>query len=133
MAIALHLVTQRTDLLESIGAGIDLFDCVLPTRNARNGWLFTRHGDVKIRNARYRDDTSPLDPDCPCATCTGFSRSYLHHLQRIDEMLGARLNTLHNLHYYLDLMRRARLAIRAGSFEQMARAEVAARTAILSG
>jgi len=119
------------DLLVAIGAGVDLFDCVLPTRNARNGWLFTRNGDVKIRNARYRDDTSPLDPDCPCPTCTHFSRSYLHHLQRIDEMLGARLNTLHNLHYYLDLMRRARLAIRAGTFEQMASDEAAARAAIL--
>jgi queuine tRNA-ribosyltransferase len=115
------------DLLAAIAAGIDLFDCVLPTRNARNGWLFTRHGDVKIRNARYRDDTSPLDPECSCTTCRQFSRAYLHHLQRINEMLGARLNTIHNLHYYLDLMRRARRSIHDGTFEQMARCELASR------
>jgi len=115
------------DLLAAMAAGIDLFDCVLPTRNARNGWLFTRHGDVKIRNARYRDDTSPLDPHCGCATCRHFSRGYLHHLQRINEMLGARLNTMHNLHYYLDLMRRARSAIEQGCFEHFARTEIAGR------
>jgi queuine tRNA-ribosyltransferase len=115
------------DLLAAMAAGIDLFDCVLPTRNARNGWLFTRHGDVKIRNARYRDDTSPLDPLCACLTCRQFSRAYLHHLQRINEMLGSRLNTIHNLHYYLDLMRRARDSIRQGSFEAFARSELAAR------
>jgi queuine tRNA-ribosyltransferase len=120
------------DLLAAIAAGIDLFDCVLPTRNARNGWLFTRRGDVKIRNARYRDDASPLDPDCACPTCRQFSRAYLHHLQRINEMLGARLNTIHNLHYYLDLMRRARLAIRDGTFEHFAQAELAGRAAILT-
>jgi queuine tRNA-ribosyltransferase len=115
------------DLLEGIAAGIDLFDCVLPTRNARNGWLFTRHGDVKIRNARYRDDTAPLDPDCACATCRHFSRGYLHHLQRTHEMLGARLNTMHNLHYYLDLMRRARVAVGEGCFDRFAQAEIAGR------
>jgi queuine tRNA-ribosyltransferase len=104
------------DLLEGIAAGIDMFDCVLPTRNARNGWLFTRQGDVKIRNARYRADTGPLDPECPCPTCRGFSRAYLHHLQRVNEILGARLNTIHNLHYFLDLMRQARTAIEAGTF-----------------
>ena len=117
------------DLLAAIAAGLDLFDCVLPTRNARNGWLFTRHGDLKIRNARYRDDTAPLDPDCRCATCRQFSRAYLHHLQRINEMLGARLNTIHNLHYYLDLMRRARRSIQDGTFDQMARSELASRAA----
>jgi queuine tRNA-ribosyltransferase len=115
------------DLLHGVGAGIDLFDCVLPTRNARNGWLFTRQGDVKIRNARYRDDTSPLDPHCECITCRHFSRAYLHHLQRINEMLGARLNTIHNLHYYLDLMRRARRAIDQGCFERFAQTEIAGR------
>jgi queuine tRNA-ribosyltransferase len=120
------------DLLAAIAAGLDLFDCVLPTRNARNGWLFTRRGDIKIRNARYRDDASPLDPDCACPTCRQFSRAYLHHLQRINEMLGARLNTIHNLHYYLDLMRRARIAIRDGAFERFAQAELAGRTAILA-
>jgi len=117
------------DLLDGIEAGIDLFDCVLPTRNARNGWLFTRHGDIKIRNARYRDDTSALDPDCVCPACRHFSRGYLHHLQRINEMLGARLNTLHNLHYYLDLMRRARLAIEQGGFASFARSERQSRAA----
>ncbi|HEY6720812.1 MAG TPA: tRNA guanosine(34) transglycosylase Tgt [Burkholderiales bacterium] len=102
------------DIVEAVAAGIDMFDCVLPTRNARNGWLFTRHGDIKIRNARYRDDIQPLDGSCPCYTCANFSRSYLHHLQKINEILGARLNTLHNLHYYQTLMRELREAIRPG-------------------
>jgi queuine tRNA-ribosyltransferase len=99
------------DIVEAVAAGIDMFDCVLPTRNARNGWLFTRYGDVKIRNARYRDDTHPLDESCPCYACAHFSRSYLHHLQKVNEILGARLNTLHNLHYYQTLMRELREAI----------------------
>lgn len=115
------------DLLAAMGAGIDMFDCVLPTRNARNGWLFTRHGDIKIRNAVHRDDTRPLDPGCGCLTCTRFSRAYLHHLQRANEILGARLNTIHNLHYYLDLMRRARAAIEAGRFAAFAEAELTRR------
>ena len=96
-------------------AGIDMFDCVLPTRNARNGWLFTRNGDVKIKNARHRDDTGPLDPQCACYACRNFSRAYLHHLHRTNEILGARLNTIHNLHYYLELMAGLRDAIAAGS------------------
>jgi queuine tRNA-ribosyltransferase len=104
-----------------VRAGIDMFDCVLPTRNARNGWLFTRHGDVKIRNARHRDDTGPLDPDCACYTCRNFSLSYLHHLQKTNEILGARLNTLHNLHYYQELMAALRTSIEAGRFEGAAR------------
>ena len=104
------------DLIEGVAAGIDLFDCVLPTRNARNGWLFTRHGDVKIRNARWRDDPRPLDEGCACYACRHFSRAYLHHLQRANEILGARLNTIHNLHYYLGLMRELRDAIEAGGF-----------------
>jgi queuine tRNA-ribosyltransferase len=99
------------DIVEAVAAGIDMFDCVLPTRNARNGWLFTRYGDIKIRNARYRDDTRGLDGTCPCYTCAHFSRSYLHHLQKVNEILGARLNTLHNLHYYQTLMRELRGAI----------------------
>src|SRR5437879_658160 len=99
------------DIVEAVAAGIDMFDCVLPTRNARNGWLFTRRGDVKIRNARYRDDTRALDESCGCYACAHFSRSYLHHLQKVDEILGARLNTLHNLHYYQTLMRELRGAI----------------------
>jgi queuine tRNA-ribosyltransferase len=104
------------DLIQAVGAGLDLFDCVLPTRNARNGWLFTRHGDVKIRNARHRDDSAPLDARCGCYTCRHFSRAYLHHLQRANEILGARLNTLHNLHYYQELMRSLRDGIEAGRF-----------------
>jgi queuine tRNA-ribosyltransferase len=117
------------DLLAGMAAGIDMFDCVLPTRNARNGWLFTRHGDIKIRNAVHRDDPRPLDPDCGCLACTGFSRAYLHHLQRSNEILGARLNTIHNLHYYLDLMRRARVAISQGHFAAFCAAERSARSA----
>jgi queuine tRNA-ribosyltransferase len=99
------------EIVEAVASGIDMFDCVLPTRNARNGWLFTRHGDIKIRNARYRDDTRPLDESCPCYACAHFSRGYLHHLQKVNEILGARLNTLHNLHYYQTLMRELREAI----------------------
>jgi queuine tRNA-ribosyltransferase len=104
------------DLLDGIAAGIDMFDCVMPTRNARNGWLFTRFGDLKLRNSRYRADSAPLDETCACPTCRTFSRSYLHHLQRVNEILGARLNTVHNLHFYLDLMREARAAIAEGRF-----------------
>ena len=104
------------DLLDGIAAGIDMFDCVMPTRNARNGWLFTRFGDLKLRNARYRNDLEPVEPGCNCATCRQFSRAYLHHLQRVNEILGARLNTVHNLHFYLGLMRDARAAIEAGRF-----------------
>ena len=102
------------DIVAGVCAGIDMFDCVLPTRNARNGWLFTRHGDIRIRNARHRHDTAPLDPTCGCYTCRQFSRAYLHHLQRINEILGARLATIHNLHYYLTLMAELRDAIAAG-------------------
>jgi queuine tRNA-ribosyltransferase len=99
------------DLIEAVQQGVDMFDCVLPTRNARNGWLFTRSGDIKIRNAGHRDDVRPLDEACACYTCRHFSRAYLHHLQRANEILGAQLNTLHNLHYYLELMRELRSAI----------------------
>ena len=109
------------DLLVGIAAGIDMFDCVMPTRNARNGWLFTRFGDLKLRNARYRNDLEPVEPGCTCATCRQFSRAYLHHLQRVNEILGARLNTVHNLHFYLGLMREARAAIEAGRFETFRR------------
>jgi queuine tRNA-ribosyltransferase len=108
------------DIIRAVAAGIDLFDCVLPTRNARNGWLFTRHGDVKIRNARWRDDVRPLDDSCGCYACRHFTRAYLHHLQRANEILGARLNTLHNLHYYLGLMRELRASIEAGAYAQTA-------------
>jgi len=105
------------DLVEGVSQGVDMFDCVMPTRNARNGWLFTRFGDIKIRNARYRDDTRPLDPTCHCHTCQHFSRSYLHHLQRANEITGARLNTLHNLHFYVQLMQEMRDAIEQGVFQ----------------
>ncbi|MBV9192322.1 MAG: tRNA guanosine(34) transglycosylase Tgt [Betaproteobacteria bacterium] len=115
------------DLIEAVSAGIDMFDCVLPTRNARNGWLFTRHGDLKIRNARHRDDASPLDPDCSCYTCRHFTRAYLYHLQKANEILGARLNTLHNLHYYQELMRTLRGAIEAGTLSSTAERMIAER------
>jgi queuine tRNA-ribosyltransferase len=108
------------DIIGAVEAGIDMFDCVLPTRNARNGWLFTRDGDVKIRNARHRDDTQPLDARCTCYACRNFSRAYLFHLQRTNEILGARLNTLHNLHYYQELMGDLRLAIDQGRLAETA-------------
>ena len=104
------------DIVAAVGAGIDMFDCVMPTRNGRNGWLFTRFGDVKIRNSVHKDDTRPLDDTCGCYACRNFSRAYLHHLQRTKEILGARLNTIHNLHYYQALMREMREAIEAGGF-----------------
>ncbi|MDR2875287.1 MAG: tRNA guanosine(34) transglycosylase Tgt [Methylobacillus sp.] len=108
------------DLVDAVERGVDMFDCVMPTRNARNGWLFTRNGDIKLKNARYRDDTAPLDPECGCYTCRHFSRAYLHHLHRIGEILGSRLNTLHNLHYYQELMAGLRLAIEQGRFAAFA-------------
>lgn len=107
-------VGKPDDLVGAVARGIDMFDCVLPTRNARNGWLFTRHGTVKIRNAVHAADTRPLDETCPCYTCRNFTRAYLHHLQRVNEILGARLNTLHNLFYYQQLMAELRDAIAAG-------------------
>ena len=115
-------VGTPSDIVAAVTAGIDMFDCVLPTRNARNGWLYTRHGVIKLRNARYRDDLGPLDPDCACYTCRHFTRAYLHHLQRVNEMLGARLNTLHNLHYYQELMAGLRAAIAEGRLEAFAAA-----------
>jgi queuine tRNA-ribosyltransferase len=104
------------DIVYAVGQGIDMFDCVMPTRNARNGWLFTRHGDIKIRNAVHKDDTRPLDESCTCYTCRHFSRAYLHHLNRLGEILGARLATIHNLFYYQSLMRELRDAIAAGRY-----------------
>jgi queuine tRNA-ribosyltransferase len=115
------------DIVEAVLAGVDMFDCVLPTRNARNGWLFTRSGDVRIRNARHREDTGPLDAECGCYACRNFSRAYLHHLQKTNEILGARLNTLHNLHYYQDLMRALRAAIGAGELARTATRLLAGR------
>jgi queuine tRNA-ribosyltransferase len=99
------------DIVYAVGQGIDMFDCVMPTRNARNGHLFTRFGDVRIKNARYKNDTGPLDDTCGCYCCSHFSRAYLHHLHRVGEILGARLNTIHNLFYYQTLMAELRAAI----------------------
>jgi queuine tRNA-ribosyltransferase len=104
------------DLVFGVSQGIDMFDCVMPTRNARNGWLFTKFGDIKIRNAKHKDDPRPLDETCACYTCRHFSRAYLHHLNRTGEMLGAQLSTIHNLHYYLALMQDIRDALDAGGF-----------------
>jgi queuine tRNA-ribosyltransferase len=109
------------DLVEGVSQGVDMFDCVMPTRNARNGHLFTRFGDLKIRNARHRPDERPLDETCNCYTCQGgFSRAYLHHLERCGEMLAPMLATIHNLHYYLNLMREIREALDAGRFAAFA-------------
>ena len=104
------------DLVEGVGAGVDMFDCVMPTRNARNGHMFTRFGDLKIRNARYKADEQPVDATCSCYTCRQFSRAYLHHLDRCGEMLGPMLNSIHNLHYYLNLMSEVRAALDTGNF-----------------
>ena len=109
------------DIVEAVSRGVDMFDCVMPTRNARNGWLFTRSGNIKIKNAQYRLDTRPLDEACGCYTCRNFTRAYLHHLHRIGEILGARLNTIHNLHYYQDLMRGIRESISEQRFTQFSR------------
>jgi queuine tRNA-ribosyltransferase len=104
------------DLVEGVGAGVDMFDCVMPTRNARNGHMFTRFGDLKIRNARYKTEDVPVDSSCGCYTCQNFSRAYMHHLDRCGEMLGPMLSSIHNLHYYLNLMQEVRDALDAGSF-----------------
>ncbi|MGF1528765.1 MAG: tRNA guanosine(34) transglycosylase Tgt [Candidatus Competibacterales bacterium] len=110
-------VGKPEDIVEAVYRGVDMFDCVLPTRNARNGHLFTRHGDIRLRNAVHRDDPRPLDPDCPCYTCRHYSRAYLRHLDQCGEILGSRLNTLHNLHYYQVLMAELRDAIQAQTLE----------------
>ena len=120
------------DLVAAVSQGIDMFDCVMPTRNARNGWLFTQYGDIKIKNAGYKTDVRPLDADCKCYTCQNFSRAYLHHLQKVGEILGARLNTIHNLHYYQVLMQGMRTAIENGIFEQFRSEFVAKRMQLQS-
>ncbi len=120
------------DLVQGVAEGVDMFDCVMPTRNARNGTLFTRYGDLKLRNARHKNDPGPLDDTCTCYTCAGhtradgsvsggFSRAYLHHLDRCGEMLGPMLCTIHNLHHYLNLMREVRLALDQGRFAEFRR------------
>lgn len=111
-------VGKPEDLVEAVRRGVDMFDCVMPTRNARNGHLFVSTGVVKLRNAANRTDTGPLDPECDCYTCQHYSRAYLHHLDRANEMLGGRLNTIHNLHYYQRVMKGMRDALDAGTFEQ---------------
>jgi len=113
-------VGKPADLVEGVRRGIDMFDCVMPTRNARNGHLFTSTGVIKIRNAVHRHDTGPLDPECDCYTCTNFSRGYLHHLEKCGEMLGAQLNTIHNLRYYQTLMVGLREAIAEGRLDAFA-------------
>ena len=107
------------DLVNGVQNGVDMFDCVMPTRNARNGHLFTRFGDIKIKNAQHKTAPRPLDETCECYTCRNFSRAYLHHLHRIGEILGSQLNTIHNLHYYQVLMRELREAISAGTLNEM--------------
>ncbi len=132
------------DLVEGVACGVDMFDCVMPTRNARNGHLFTRFGDLKIRNAKHRDDTRPLDEGCACYTCRGFidangvasggfSRAYLHHLDRCGEMLGPMLATIHNLHYYVNLMGDVRRALDEGRFDAWRRAFAADRARGIDG
>ncbi|MEJ2442669.1 MAG: tRNA guanosine(34) transglycosylase Tgt [Exilibacterium sp.] len=111
-------VGKPADIVEGVRRGVDMFDCVMPTRNARNGHLFTGEGVIKIRNARYRRDTDPLDSHCDCYTCANFSRSYLHHLDKCGEMLGPQLSTIHNLHYYQSLMSGLRRALERGNLDQ---------------
>jgi queuine tRNA-ribosyltransferase len=118
-------VGYPADIIAGVQRGVDMFDCVIPTRHARNGHLFTSAGVINIRNAVHERDTGPVDDQCGCLTCQRFSRSYLRHLDRCNEILGVRLATIHNLHYYLELMRRIRAAIAAGSLASLAR-EIAA-------
>jgi queuine tRNA-ribosyltransferase len=109
------------DLVDGVAAGVDMFDCVMPTRNARNGHLFTRFGDLRLRNARYKTDEGPIDMSCSCHACANFSRAYLHHLDRCGEMLGPMLASIHNLHYYVNLMREVRQALDVGGFSEFAK------------
>jgi queuine tRNA-ribosyltransferase len=122
-------VGRPEDIVEAVRRGIDMFDCVMPTRHARNGHLFTRHGVLNIRNARHAEDTAPVDPDCGCYTCRNYSRAYLRHLDKCGEILGSRLNTIHNLFHYLNLMRELRQSIRDGCLDRWARAFHDARRA----
>ena len=114
-------VGKPEDIVAAVKSGIDMFDCVLPTRNARNDYIYTRYGDLRLRNARYREDTRPLDESCSCYTCQNFSRSYLYHLSKCGEILGSRLNTIHNVSYYQTLMKEIREAIFSGDFEPWCR------------
>ncbi len=114
-------VGKPEDLIECVRRGVDMFDCVIPTRNARTGFLYTHSGIVRIRNSRYKDDTRPIDPQCECYTCRNYSRAYLRHLDKCGEILGARLNTIHNLYYFQDLMRQVRAAIESGRYDDFSR------------
>ncbi|MCB1827368.1 MAG: tRNA-guanine transglycosylase, partial [Coxiellaceae bacterium] len=114
-------VGKPEDIVEAVCRGVDMFDCVMPTRNARNGHLFTSQGVVRIKNSEYRNDQRPLDPNCECYTCQHYSRAYLHHLYRAKEILSARLNSMHNLRYYQDLMAGLRLAIEQGTLDAFVR------------
>lgn len=118
------------DLIRAVARGMDIFDCVIPTRHARNGQLFTRDGKINIRNGRFRNDTRPVDPACSCPTCRNYSRAYIRHLQKCNEILGSTLATVHNLHYYHDLMAEMRDAIKQGGFADWAHAQVERRTFI---
>jgi len=122
-------VGRPEDIPDYVAAGVDMMDCVLPTRNARNGYLFTSNGTVHIKNARYAGDARPVDERCECPVCRRYSRAYLRHLFMANEILGAVLNTTHNLYFYLALMRRLRAAIEQGSFAAL-RAEMAAAAAL---
>ena len=113
-------VGKPEDIIRAVQKGVDMFDCVMPTRNARNGHLFTSEGIIRIRNSAYKDDLNPLDPECDCYTCSNFSRSYLHHLEKCKEMLGPQLNTIHNLHFYQNLMSQIRGAIAEGNLDSFA-------------
>ena len=111
-------VGRPEDIVDAVVTGVDMFDCVMPTRNARNGHLFTKYGDIKIRNAKYQNDTRPLDETCGCYTCRNYSRAYLRHLDKTGEILGSRLNTMHNLYYYQELMQGLRASIEAQRLPQ---------------
>jgi queuine tRNA-ribosyltransferase len=113
-------VGKPEDIIEAVRRGVDMFDCVIPTRNARTGFLYTRSGVLKIRNSQYHDDIRPVDENCGCYTCRHYSRAYLRHLDKCGEILGSRLNTIHNLHYYQDLMRDIREAIESDRFDEFA-------------
>jgi queuine tRNA-ribosyltransferase len=125
-------VGTPADIVKAVLRGVDMFDCVMPTRNARNGSLFTADGVLRIRNARYRDDPAPVEPGCTCYTCRHYSRAYLRHLDQCGEMLGSRLNTIHNLHFYMELMRRLRENIEAGTLAAFAAGILAAQQAVPS-
>jgi queuine tRNA-ribosyltransferase len=105
------------DIANAVEQGVDMFDCVIPTRHARNGYLYTSRGEIKIRNSKYKNDFDPLDDSCSCYTCSNFTKSYLHHLDKTKEILGSTLNTIHNLHFYQKLMRDLRLAIERGTLQ----------------